>query len=303
MDRVTNLQSLLAFVTVAREGSVSAAAERLNLTQPAVSHQIKRLSREIDVVLFRRISNGLHLTPEGEHLLPKAEAALAAVSEFHKTAVRQSSRITGKVRIGTIIDPDFIRLGPTLSRFKNDYPDVEVELIHGISGQTLSRLKRDEIDAGFYLCAPDTVDQIALDTDTPLEVQKLADFNYRIVGPAGWDDKLRGADWPELAALPWIGTPPMSVHHRLLKPIFEQQNLRPTFAALVDQEASMLEMVRSGIGLSLSRDAIALEQKQSAGLSICPDIIVPACLCYVAHPLRGAEAAKHAFSETVRHIW
>lgn len=303
MPRFTNINGLLAFVTVAREGSVSAAAELLNLTQPAVSHQLKRLSEDINVALFRRTSKGLHLTAEGAKLLAKAERVIESTEDFHRSARMQAARVAGRIRIGTIVDPAFIRLGTLLSQLKRDYPDIQTEILHGMSGETRARLKRKQIDAGFYLCDPNEVDDIGTSADEPLYVKKLSVFQYRVIGPAGWDRQLEGANWAELSAMPWIGTPELSVHHRLLKPIFEAHGVTQNVVALVDQEASMLEMVRSGVGLSLSRDAIALEQRHSAGLSICSNISVPACLCFLILDSVDREPVKKALAETVQLIW
>ena len=80
------LQSLRAFVTVAREGSVSRAAIRLHLTQPAVSLKLKQLQDELGLKLFLRKPQGLVLTPDGQALLPPAEKALAAVAAILLTA-------------------------------------------------------------------------------------------------------------------------------------------------------------------------------------------------------------------------
>ncbi|MEL6641120.1 MAG: LysR family transcriptional regulator substrate-binding protein, partial [Pseudomonadota bacterium] len=102
---------------------------------------------------------------------------------------------------------------------------------------------------------------------------------------------------------PWIGTPELSVHHRLLKPILEAHGVTQNIVAQVDQESSMLEMVRSGIGLSLSRDSIALEQRHSAGLSICPDIDVPASVCFVMHDNLQGDPVKKALAATVMSVW
>lgn len=281
MHRFSNTNTLLAFVTVVREGSVSRAAETLNLTQPAISHQIKRLSDETGVTLFQRTATGLQLTAEGANLVPKAEQVLDAMAEFHRSARRHAGRISGKLRIGTIVDPEFIRLGRLLSKLCRDYPDIETELIHGVSGETLLRLKRGQIDAGFYLSSPTDLDQISADPDEPLHAVKLAQFSYRVIAPAGWQARVENASWSDLATLPWIGTPEVSAHHRLLKEIFAREGCTQNVVARVDQEASMLEMVRSGVGLSLSRDSIALHQKQSFGLSLCNTVSVPACLSFV----------------------
>ncbi len=282
MDRFSNINTILAFVTVAREGSVSRAAEVLNLTQPAISHQIKRLGEETGITLFNRTPSGLQISHDGAAVLAKAEQVLDAMSDFQRSARQRSGRISGKLRIGTIVDPEFIRLGRILARLRTEHPDIETELTHGVSGDIMTWLKRGQIDAGFYLCGPDDLATMGLDREDPIHALKLADFTYRVIGPAGWEKKIENADWPELAKLPWIGTPDRSVHYRLLSKIYTNPADRLGVVARVDQEASMLEMVRSGIGLSLCRDSIALHQKQSFGLAVCNSVSVPACLCFVA---------------------
>lgn len=282
MDRSSSINNIIAFVTVAREGSVSRAAEVLNLTQPAISHQIKRLSEETGITLFARTPSGLKITHDGTAILGKAQDVLAAMSEFRRSARSRVGRIGGKLTIGTIVDPKFIRLGRLLAHLRTEHPDIETELVHGVSGDILKWLKQGRIDAGFYLCGPDEAHAIAPEIEDPIHAIKLADFTYSVVAPAGWQSQVEDADWTTLAALPWIGTPETSVHHRLLSQVFEAHNTRANVVARVDQEASMLEMVRSGIGLSLCRDSIALDQKQSFGLAVCNSVSVPACLCFVA---------------------
>lgn len=282
MDRFSNINNIIAFLTVAREGSVSRAAEVLNLTQPAISHQIKRLSDETGITLFARTPTGLKITHDGTAMLGKAQDVLTAMTEFRRSARKRVGQISGKLTIGTIVDPKFIRLGRLLAHLRADHPDIETELVHGVSGDILKWLKQGRIDAGFYLFGQDELPVASLDTEDQLHIIKLADFDYSVIAPAGWQSQVEGADWASLAALPWIGTPETSVHHRLLTKIFETHNTRANVVALVDQEASMLEMVRSGIGLSLCRDSIALDQKQSFGLAVANAVSVPACLCFIA---------------------
>lgn len=281
MDRYSNINSILAFVTVAREGSVSRAAELLNLTQPAISHQIKRLSTETGITLFTRTATGLQISHDGAAVLAKAEQVLEAMADFHRSARQRSGQISGKLTIGTIVDPEFIRLGRMLARLRSEHPGIETELVHGVSGDILAWLKRGRVDAGFYLCAPDELSQMAGQTDEALHAIRLADFHYRVIGPTGWQKQIEQASWAQLASLPWIGTPESSVHSRLLAKIYGDQRPPLNQVALVDQEASMLEMVRSGIGLSLCRESIALHQKQTFGLAVCNAVSVPACLCFV----------------------
>ena len=128
MMKFSKINTLVAFVTVAREGSVSRAAEALNLTQPAISHQLKRLNEETGVTLFSRTVTGLKLTRDGEALQKRAQLVLDALTEFKQSAQRRTGQVGGKVRIGTIIDPEFIRLGQFLVSMLDNYPDIETEL-------------------------------------------------------------------------------------------------------------------------------------------------------------------------------
>jgi DNA-binding transcriptional LysR family regulator len=89
-----------------------------------------------------------------------------------------------------------------------------------------------------------------------------------VVAPRGWQARLHGLGWAELAALPWIVTPPDSVHHRLLAPLMARLGQRLHTVARVDQEASMIDLVRAGFGLSLAREAVALREADGAGLAV-----------------------------------
>ncbi|WP_386680271.1 LysR family transcriptional regulator [Loktanella sp. R86503] len=277
MDRLANITTLRAFVTVAHLGSVSRAAEALHLTQPAISHQIKRLAEDTGVTLFRRTPRGLEITAEGAEIVTKAEAVLGAMADFQRSARQQGGRISGRLRIGTVVDPEFIRLGRLLGQLRTSYPGIATELAHGVSGDVVARLRRGQIDAGYHLTVPEAGAEVGQEA---LHTVRLADVTYRIIAPAGWDALVETDDWGVLAALPWIGTPEASVHSRLLAGILVQAGCTQNVVAMVDQEASMLEMVRAGVGLSLCRESIALHQRQTAGLAMCSGISVPASLSF-----------------------
>lgn len=301
MKRLFNPNNVLAFVTVAREGSVSRAAALLHLTQPAISHQIKRLSEETGITLFRRTPHGLDLTEDGKALLPKAEQVLNAMADLRRSASTQSGQVSGKLRIGTIVDPEFIRLGQLLSGLKENHPGIVTELVHGISGEVLEKLERKTVDIGFYLCAPEDVGEIP--SEQSLHTLKLAQFAYRVIAPVGWEARIANASWAELAALPWIGTTPVSVHFRLLSKIFARHGVVQNSVALVDHEASMLEMVRSGVGLSLCRESIALHQRQAYGLTVCETQRIPASLCVLAMDAQKDTPIMAALFEQLKTVW
>ncbi|MCH8551458.1 MAG: LysR family transcriptional regulator [Natronospirillum sp.] len=300
-----DLQTLRAFVAVAREGSVSRAAERLHLTQPAVSLKLKQMQDRLAMRLFKRNPHGLTLTADGRRLLPMAERALAAMATFERNAQSLNSSLRGKLRIGTIIDPEFIRLGPLLHELVASAPQVETELHHATSGIALQRLLKDELDFGYYLDEPGDA---ASDQPSELAAHKvrhreLTRFQYFLVAPRGWEKEVAAADWRHLVRLPWITTPPESVHHRLLKRVLQPRNLAPKSVAQVDQESSMLELVRAGMGLSLARDTVALAEKQKHGLLVVPGIALPCALSVIWKEDQTEDAIIQLMHSLLDRVW
>lgn len=291
--------ALRVFTAVAREGSLSRAAERLHLTQPALSLQLKALQGRLGVQLFERTSRGMRLTPDGAALLPLADRVLAAQREFDGAAQRLQQQVRGVLAIGTILDPEFTRLGAFLHELVETAPYVQTTLRQGMSGEVLRRLDAGEHDVGFYLGDPNT------EAASPgrYRVRTLTPFTYRVLAPAGWGPQVHGRGWAELAALPWIETPPESAHHRLLQRTLQPLRLRVRRVALVDQEASMLDLVRSGVGLSLVRDAVAIREAQSRGLVVADRVALDCVLSFISLAERATEPAIAAAWTALERVW
>lgn len=288
-----DLTQLRAFVTVAREGSLTRAAERLHLTQPAVSLQIKSLQAQLNLQLFARTPAGMALTDDGAKLLPFAERVMESVAEFRQGAAALHSTLSGTLAIGTILDPEFIRLGPFLKRLVETYPQLSTQLQHGMSGWVLQQIRAGALDVGYYLGAP----------GREFHSRTLTTFTYSVVAPKGWKNRVARQDWPALAKLPWIWTPPESAHHRLLAKTFAQYKVTPNKVALVDQEPSMLDLVKSGVGLSLVREAVALREAHAHGLVIADAVSLCTELSFIALAKRRKEAAIAAAFSLLQGIW
>ncbi|KRD62124.1 LysR family transcriptional regulator [Ensifer sp. Root278] len=302
-----DLRKLKAFVTVAREGNVTRAAEQLHVTQPAVTLQLKRLAADTGLTLFRRTSTGLELTQEGALLAAKAEQVLTALTDFGQTAGHLATRVRGKLRIGTIIDPEFTRLGAFLKALIESGPGIETTLRHGMSGDVPEGLRRNELDAGFYLGDPRDYDpsaEITGESAAPLfHARELAQLTYRVVAPPSLAGLVRGADWSQLASLPWIGTPQASVHNRLLSRLFTDLGVRQNIVAQVDQETSMVAMVRTGVGLSLCRESIALHEQQAHGLVIAENVKISTTLSFLCLEARIGDPSIMAAFDAIRRVW
>jgi DNA-binding transcriptional LysR family regulator len=292
---------LRAFVAVAREGNLTRAATQLHLTQPAVSLQIKHLQEWLGVTLFTRASRGLTLTRDGQALLPHAERALAAAADVQRAAAALRQEVRGRLRIGTILDPEFLRLGGFLRQLVESYPQIETALRHGMSGWVLDQVRARELDVGYYIGQPaedEPRDGALFHTLT------LTHFQYRVLAPAGWRERVqRARDWRALAALPWIWTPAASAHHRLLSRRFAEARVQPVKVAEVDQEPSMLDLVKSGVGLTLARDSIALREAHAHALTIVERVTVPTELTFVTLAARREEPAIAAALRLMEAQW
>lgn len=288
-----DFNQLRAFVTIAAEGNLTRAAERLHLTQPAVSLQLKALQTTLGLQLFNRTAAGMVLSDDGAKLLPFAERVLASLAEFRQGADALHSTLSGTLSIGTILDPEFIRLGAFLKRLVESYPQLSTQLQHGMSGWVLQQVRAGAMDVGFYLGTP------------PREFshQVLTSFNYYVLAPQGWKNRVVGRDWKALAALPWIWTPAESAHNRLLSKVFASHKVSPHKVALVDQEPSMLDLVKSGVGLALARDSVALREAHAHGLVIADQVSLDMDLSFICQAKRRHEPIIEAVFALLKSVW
>ncbi len=321
-----DIQKLRIFAAVAKEGNLSRAADKLSLTQPAVSLQIKGLQAATGLLLFTRGAQGMNLTRDGAALLPLAEKVLAAQGDFKNAAASLHTQVRGRLRIGTILDPEFTRLGAFLKVLVETAPQVETELRQAMSGEVLAQIERGELDVGFYLGRPagsarnsienqastlanrsaeamNSVADQAPERQAHFAIRELMHFTYRVLAPAGWGPQVLGKDWKALAALPWIATPPASAHHRLLASVFGPLGVEPHRVALVDQEASMLDLVKSGVGLSLVRDSIAMRESHAAGLVIADQVSLQSVLSFVSRSAQRQAPVVVSAWQALEAVW
>ena len=143
-----NLQQALTFLTVAELGTVSKAALRLRVAQPALSRQIIGLERELGLQLFDRVGRRLLLTGEGEQLIAGCRLLLNSVNSLKEQAQLLRQGDTGVLRIAG--SPQHIEsvLSEFLHRYAERYPRVEVRIREGTGSEILAMLERGEVHLG-----------------------------------------------------------------------------------------------------------------------------------------------------------
>jgi DNA-binding transcriptional LysR family regulator len=149
--RSINLDQLRAFVEVIERGSVTAAAKELNLSQPAVTHQLHELEKRFKVALVERLGKRAHLTPAGEKLIEHARHLLAEDASTRASMRRFDGDWGGRVRIGTSATVLMYALPPILQKLKTEHPKLEIHIKAGLTAGTLKMLKANALDLG--LCA------------------------------------------------------------------------------------------------------------------------------------------------------
>jgi len=149
--RSLNLDQLRAFVEVVQRGSFTRAATELNLSQPAVTHQVQELERRFKASLVERLGKRVYLTQAGEKLLEHARNLLEDDARTHADMRRFGDGSLGRVRVGTSMTVLMYVLPPILRQLKTDHPQLEISLKAGLTTTTLQMLKTNALDLG--LCA------------------------------------------------------------------------------------------------------------------------------------------------------
>lgn len=128
MLEIRHLKSLKA---IAETGKLGLAAERIYLTQSALSHQIRAIEQHYGITLFQRSIQGLRFTPAGERLLALANALLPQLEKAERDLIRMKSDQSGELRIVLECHTCFDWLTPVMDAFRRAWPEVEIDLVAG----------------------------------------------------------------------------------------------------------------------------------------------------------------------------
>lgn len=145
MDRRIKFRHLDAFSAIARARSFKAAAEQLNLTQPAISKTLKELEEILGVVVMERSRAGVSLTPQGEVFLQFAEQSTAALRHGMRS-LQAGAAGTGRLVIGALPSVASSLLPEAVAEFADTHPDTRFEIHEGPHHDLTARLRRGGLD-------------------------------------------------------------------------------------------------------------------------------------------------------------
>ncbi len=287
-----DLAQLRTFVAVAREGSITRAAEVVHLSQPAVSAHVKELEDVLGLRLFERTSRGMSLTADGRRLLDKAEQTLAAHRALLEEAARGKGELTGRLRLGAGSSTDHRALGRLLATMAERHPRVEVTLRHARSAEILAGLRADAFDAGLY--------NEGGEAEPDLATIEVARFQVRLVAAPGAFDAARPPDWEALAKAAWLYPPASACCGRAAEALFQAHRLRPARVIGVDTQPMIRTLVASGLGVGLLHEDEADAAVRAGEVTVLCDAAAPVRVLFARLASREQDPVLSAAAAVIR---
>lgn len=246
-----DIRSLACFVAVADDLHFGRAAERLHMTQPALSQRIRALEETVGAVLLHRDRRHVSLTPAGSAFLGPARAAVANATQAKSAALRALRGETGRLRLGFTVIAFFGVLPEAVRRYRSRFPDVVVELTELNSPLLEQALASGELDLGVLHPPLNTASLscqdlpahkllLALPAEHPLASQacvRVADLK----------------DQPLLIAPRRVGP---HLYDKLIA-MFRNEGISPTIVQDVTPMTTLAGLVSAGAGLGFVTEGLA----------------------------------------------
>src|SRR5262245_13188511 len=249
------LNQLQSFLAVAREGSVSAAADKLYVTQPSISAAVSALSRELGVDLTERVGRGVGLTAAGDAFRPYAADVLGLIEQGRKAAREAADQSMRSLRIVAVATAAEYVVPSILRSFATAHPEINLTLEVANRAELFDRVLEHEVDVAI--------------AGRPPEAERsggraFLDNEITLIAAPG-DDLANGKPVrpEELTGRVWLMRESGSGTRHLVSEFLADHDLRPQTLTL-GSNGAIKEAVRLGLGVSL-QSRVAVEQELTSG--------------------------------------
>ncbi|SMB82775.1 LysR family transcriptional regulator [Deinococcus hopiensis] len=287
--QIHQLEALIAIVEV---GSFTLAAERLGVSQSALSHAVAALERELGVVVLERGRQGSRPTEVGEKLLPHAREVLARLERIRAEARGAAHLVTGRVRIGSIPSATVDFLPRLLAAFGRQFPNVELVLLEEPSqgtGRLLEWLGSHTIDLALLELPVTEFETVPLLHDELCAVVPATSY---LAGRV--EVRVR-----ELVGETFVLSRYSSEH--LIEAAYRHEGLTPNVRFEVQDLGTLVSLIREGLGISLvPRLALPRAPEGVALLSVSPRPVRQ--LGFVVRSLAEASPAVQALIKEAKSL-
>lgn len=238
-----DIRQLLYFTTIAEEGSISAAAKKLHLSQPPLSYQMKLLEEELHLPLIERSARGIALTEAGRVLYKRAQGILELSELTRKEMLAMASGFTGTLHIGTVSSSDASLLGWRIPAFHQKYPQIGFAIHEGNTFELMEMLESGLIELAIVRTPfhNDQLNCLYLSPE-PMIAAGAASFF-----PAGMPSG-------QPISLELLGHAPVILYRRfekILLSLCEQKGITPQVFCIADDARTTLMWAEAGLGVAV----------------------------------------------------
>ena len=235
-----DIRQLLYFTTIAEEGSISAAAKKLHLSQPPLSYQMKLLEEELHLPLIERSARGIALTEAGRVLYKRAQGILELSELTRKEMLAMASGFTGTLHIGTVSSSGASLLGWRIPAFHQKHPQIGFAIHEGNTFELMEMLESGLIELAIVRTPfhNDQLNCLYLSPE-PMIAAGAASFF-----PAGMPSG-------QPISLELLGHAPVILYRRfekILLSLCEQKGITPQVFCIADDARTTLMWAEAGLG-------------------------------------------------------
>lgn len=238
------MRHLRLVAAIVEQGSMTAAGRVLNLTQSALSHQLRELESRLRAPLFVRTARRMVLTPAGEQLAQIARGVLAQVDAFERQVLDGDfAEARGAIRIATECYTAYHWLPAVLREFRDRWPNVELRVSAEHTSAPLAALREGTLDLALVYCGVD---------DRRIRLEPL--FDDELVVVTALDHRFAGREYVSREALAderffvYTSSDPESV---VVRDILEPAGVRPSQLTRLQLTEAIIELVAAGLGVAI----------------------------------------------------
>jgi LysR family transcriptional regulator, low CO2-responsive transcriptional regulator len=239
------MHQLKAFQAIAKYQSITKAAEAMNMTQPAVSIQLKNLQEQFEVPLTEIIGKKIHITEFGQELVDTAERIFAEVNQIESKMLELKGLLGGKIRISAVSTGKYI-IPYLMSDFMKIHPHVEISLEVSNRYNVLAHLQENSTDVALVSLLP-----IDLDLET---IQLTENLSYLACAPEKrsiYEQFIRENAWSKI---PFVLREKGSGTRTMMEKFFTERDIHVEGKMELATNEAVKQAVMAGLGASILSD-------------------------------------------------
>ena len=242
------IQQVLYVLEIASRSSVSQAAQKLYLSQSALSQQLRRLEEELGYALFSRTANGLQLTPEGQHFCQQAEPVADRWAEFCKAIQKKEKSQQIRLRLGVGSRVYSNNLFPKIAAYFQSKPEIEVTFVTEAGRDMADALRKGELDLA--------LDRLPLDDPQPESAELSATPLIRerqcvLLSPTDPRAGYISLGFRDLQNCTMISGLEDSAEDRIMKNALRKYHISIKRVYRTDGIDTSMQLVRDGMGIAM----------------------------------------------------